>query len=105
MVLDAVTRFLNTGGRWNELSAALFVLHRVVPNGIHFAGYHYCRSDLTTDGYQHVFVADDGSDQAVLWQEPTTGDSGVPVGGWVAPTTLTDLIDQTNEYDADGTEF
>lgn len=94
MVLDAVMRFFNTGGTWDELLAAVTVIRTAIPTGLHFEGYHYCRSNLTSDGYQHVFVANDGSGHAVLWQEPEHGDSGMPVGGWLTPTTLAEIFEQ-----------
>lgn len=94
LVLDAVCRYLTTGGQWRELDNALKDVEKVARGGLRFPGYHLCATYSTTDGtYQHIFVKD-GTTDAVLWNEPEVGDSGLPVGGWIEPTTLERLREQ-----------
>lgn len=99
MALEAACRYLNTGGQWYELMAALQVLHRVAPGGLVFPGYHYSDAYPQGDGtYEHLFVKDDGSGSAVLWEEPgyTERGDGI-VGGDVVRTTLDELKKQQEE--------
>lgn len=88
LVMDAVCRYFTTGGSWDELADALREAKRIIRGGIVFPGYSLLTSYSTTEGdYQHLFQKD-GTTDAVLWNEPEIGDSGLPVGGWISATTL-----------------
>jgi hypothetical protein len=88
LVMDSVCRYFTTGGTWEELAMALREARRIIRGGIAFPGYSLITSYSTTDGdYQHLFQKD-GTNDAVLWNEPEIGDSGLPVGGWISATTL-----------------
>lgn len=105
LVLDAVCRYLTTGGGWDELRPALERLAAAAPSGLCYPGYYLATSYLTDTGdYQHVFVKDDGSGRAVLWQEPSVGDNDLPVGGWIDVTTLAELGDDDLAGPADDDE-
>lgn len=100
LALDAVARYFTTGGSWMELDNALRKMEDVVKGGLRFPGYHLTTSYSTTEGtYQHVFTKDDGTGAAVLWEEPEVGDSGLPIGGWIEPTTLDALREQQENDD------
>lgn len=94
LVMDSVCRYFTTGGNWKELNKALDDAKKVIVGGIEFPGYYLSTSYGTTDGdFQHVFVQE-GTTKAVLWNEPEVGDSGLPVGGWIEPTTLEAIKEQ-----------
>jgi hypothetical protein len=100
LVLDAVARYLTTGGSWSELDAATRKMEEVAIGGLVFPGYHLMQSYSTTEGtYQHIFVKNDGSGDAALWEEPEYNESGGVVGGWISPTTL-EQIREEQEDDA-----
>ena len=89
LVLDAVARYLTTGGTWDELVDGFRDMHRFTGNAnCTYPGYHLLDSYVTTEGsYQHIFVKD-GEMDAVLWEEPIHSDSGSLIGGFIS---LTDL--------------
>lgn len=94
LVLDAVARYLTTGGQWDALGDALATMRKVASGGLVFPGYHLIDSYSTTTGtYQHVFQKD-GTDDAILWEEAEVGDSGLPVGGFIDLTTLDKILQQ-----------
>ena len=69
LVMDAVCRYLTTGGNWDELNLALSAARQVAVGGIVYAGYHLLESYSNTEGdYEHIFVKN-GTTQAVLWVE------------------------------------
>lgn len=69
LVLDAICRYLTTGGNWNELGDAVSRMKRVAVGGIVYAGYHLLESYSNTEGdYEHIFVKN-GTTDAVLWVE------------------------------------
>lgn len=69
LVLDAICRYLTTGGNWNELNDAVSRMKRVAVGGIVYAGYHLLESYSNTEGdYEHIFVKN-GTTEAVLWVE------------------------------------
>ncbi|MCI0420751.1 MAG: hypothetical protein L0312_16245 [Acidobacteria bacterium] len=69
LVLDALCRYLNTGGQWEQLDKAIERLRILARGGLVFTGYHYLEGDSTKDGtYQHIFVKN-GTEQAVRWEE------------------------------------
>jgi hypothetical protein len=93
--LDAVCRYLNTGGSWADLGAALARLQRVAVDGIAWPGYYLYDSHPTVDGpFEHVFVMTDGTDTARVWLEPKYGEAGSPLDtGYVDdPTPLADVL-------------
>lgn len=118
LVLDAIARYLTTGGTWHQLEYALKSMRRVAMGGIVFEGYHLCDSYLTTElsnfrpmkltmpdgqvrtrmvgvgGYQHVFVKNDNSGAAVVWEEPSYTSSGGVYGGFIDRTTLADILER-----------
>lgn len=99
MVLDAVIRYLNTGGQWEPLLRKLSLLAKAVPVGLSFPGHHLLTSYVTTEGrYQHIFVKT-GTHDAVLWEEPDVSDSGYPIGGFLDLTTL-ERIKEQDELEA-----
>lgn len=96
-VVDAVCRYLTTGGSWPELEAALTAVRTVAPGAIQFPGYHVCDTYATLDGvHQHVFVKD-GTKEAVLWQEPEVNEAGGLVGGFVDRTDLETIAKQKED--------
>ena len=69
LVLDAICRYLNTGGNWEELTRAMVAMKTVAFGGLVFPGYHLLESQPNSDNdYEHIFVKD-GTDRAVLWVE------------------------------------
>jgi hypothetical protein len=94
LVLDAVARYLTTGGNWGELHSALARVRKIAVNGLVFPGYHYSTGYSTVDedgnagGFEHLFVKDDGSGTACVWTEPYYNEAGGLVGGRIDPTDL-----------------
>lgn len=69
LCLDAVCRYLTTGGNWDELNRSMQVMQEVARGGLLYPGYHLLESYSNTEGdYEHIFVRN-GSNQAVLWVE------------------------------------
>lgn len=69
LVLDAVCRYLTTGGTWEELAKAMMAMRTVAYDGLVFPGYHLLESQPNSDNdYEHTFVKD-GTSLAVLWVE------------------------------------
>lgn len=95
LVLDAIARYLTTGGNWQQLDAAVERLRSMFPGGLDFAPYFLLDSYLTDEGtYQHVFAA--GSkldDKAVLWEEPMYNASGGVFGGFIDHQTVGSLVE------------
>jgi hypothetical protein len=101
LVLEAVCRYFNTGGRWEELGHALKRLGLIAPGGLDFPGYHYSDAYPLGDGrYEHLFVKDDNSRTAVLWEEPEYAEAGDSlVGGTIRITDLDTLLQEQEEDD------
>jgi hypothetical protein len=69
LLTDAVCRYFNTGGDWQEIAELLRCLARFIPGGLQFPDYHYLSGGVNTTGaYEHVFRHKDGS-RHVLWVE------------------------------------
>jgi hypothetical protein len=101
LVLDAVARYLTTGGSWKDLQLSQDKMRKVAAGGLRFPGYHLCTSYSTTDGtYQHIFVKNDGSGDAALWEEPTYNEHGGVIGGWIEPTTLQRIREEQENDEA-----
>lgn len=99
LVMDAVCRYLTTGGSWQELRYAMNETEKIAQGGIVFPGYSLIDSYSTTDGnYQHVFREGE-SDNVVLWTESVLSESGLPLGGRIEKTTIDALYGE----DDDGT--
>jgi hypothetical protein len=97
LVLDAVARYLTTGGRWRDLYDAVKLMEPIAVGGIDFGDFHLVESYVTTEGvYQHVFAKEGG--EAILWEEPTQAVSGGLVGGFIDRTTL-EAIREAQEND------
>lgn len=97
LVGDAVARYLNTGGTWDELAQILRNLRAMAPGGLAFPGYHLFDSYRTLEGdFQHIFVKD-GTEEAVLWEEARHNEHGGLVGGFIDRTTLTQIQQQQEE--------
>lgn len=93
LVLDAICRYLTTGGDWHDLTAVMDRMRAVAAGGIVYPGYDLIDSYANTDGdYEHVFVRT-GTDKAVLWVEDT----------FIDHKTL-DQIRSEQESDFDGDE-
>lgn len=92
LALQAVARYLTTGGDWGELNDALNRMQRIAVGGLVYDGYHVYRTYLTDQGdYQHVFASNEdlGDDTpVVVWEEPTVNESGNVIGGGFNFTTL-----------------
>lgn len=85
---DALARFLNTGGSWEDAALLMANMRDVAPGGLAFPGYHLLDSYRTTEGtFQHVFVKD-GTEEAVLWEEPNHNEHGGLYGGFIERKTL-----------------
>lgn len=98
LALDAVARYLTTGGSWEQLAAAMQKMRRVAPCGLVFSGYRLLDSYSTSEGtYQHIFVKDDSSGNAVLWEEPNYNEKGGVFGGFIDFTTLEEIRRQQEE--------
>lgn len=86
-VLDAVCRYLNTGGNWDEFGAAIERLRKVARGGLRFPGYHLLDSYLNDAGnFEHIFVRT-GTNKAVLWVE----------GEFIEPKTLEEILREQEE--------
>lgn len=97
LVGDALARYLNTGGSWNELAELLRNLRKAAPGGLAYPGYHLFDSYRTLEGdFQHIFVQD-GTENAVLWEEPRHNEHGGLVAGFIDRTTLTKIKEQQEE--------
>ena len=69
LVLDAIARYLTTGGTWEELASSAEAMRRLAVGGLKFPGYHLLESTSNTEGdYEHLFVKD-GTTNCVLWVE------------------------------------
>jgi hypothetical protein len=117
LCLDAVARYLNTGGAWATLDDALGHMRRLAVAGADLGPWYYADGsaipyadligfpDAAQTTYQHVFVRqDDPTGRAVLWQEPacyTAG--GVPVGGFIIATTVAALNDEPDDHEQEET--
>lgn len=75
LVMEAVCRYLNTGGVLENLQGMLTAIEPLVSGTLVFPGFHLLDSTPNqTNAYEHIFVADDpDSNEAVVWVE---GDSG-----------------------------
>lgn len=94
LVLEAVARYLTTGGCWDELTQAMRAMSKVAINGMAYPGYHLLESYVTSEwAYQHIFVRD-GTNEAVLWEEPTPTERGTLAGGFIDRTTLEKIREQ-----------
>lgn len=101
--LDAVARYLTTGGTWQQLEDGMRMMRRVALGNLVFTGYHLLDSYLTADGtYQHIFVKDDQSGEAVLWEEPFYTAAGGVCGGFLDRTTLEMLHEPSDDDDEPG---
>lgn len=101
LVMDAVCRYLNTGGSWEQLGRSLSALRRVVPGGLSFPGYRYVEGVFNTDMVcEHLFVREPASvpvedTPAVLWVEGAEG-------GFVNTTkTLGQIREDQKKYEED----
>lgn len=79
ILMEAVVRYLNTGGDWQELGDVLKVLHDAFPVRPADNGYTFLSTDVTlvdydeetdrpTIGYEHYFLRA-GTQEGVLWVE------------------------------------
>ncbi len=78
LLLEAVARYLNTGGDWAELERTLRRTRAAVPWSLNSDPYHLLMTDLTADvqpdgtvlriGYEHYFLKE-GATEGVLWSE------------------------------------
>jgi hypothetical protein len=97
-VLEAVCRYLNTGGDWEDLKRVLMVMMAVAPGGRHLGGYYYLGGELNSEGvFEHLFAKGDGSGAAVRWVE----------NQFVEPVDLSKLdfeLDDEGEEEAEGYE-
>lgn len=104
LVLDAVCRYLTTGGTWEEMGSAFKKMHKVAQGGLTFPGWYLMTSYSTTEGgYEHFFAKADGSDEGMLWSEPMCGESGSPILGDIAPLAVSAFIAAMEEEDAEPT--
>ena len=102
LVMDAVCRYLNTGGSWEQLGRSLSALRRVVPGGLSFPGYRYVEGVFNTDMVcEHLFVREPASvpledTPAVLWVEEVKEAEG----GFVDTTkTLGQIREEQKKYE------
>lgn len=100
LLLSAMCRFLNTGGKFSELDELVRALDAVGGVRIATPGYHYLTTHQTDDGDQHVFVKNDATGEAALWQTPARAASGGLVGGWIEKTTLDQILEDQADDDA-----
>lgn len=83
LCLDAIARYLTTGGTWEQLNKASWWLRQAFTDGIQYPGYHLYDSFVTTEGvYQHIFVRT-GTEDAVVWEESAYSKAGGVYGGWL----------------------
>lgn len=68
-VLAGVARFLNVGGNWVQLDAALAVFRASAPGTRDLGPYYYAGQEDREEAVCHIFVRRDADDQAVLWCE------------------------------------
>lgn len=67
--LNAVCRYLNTGGTWAELDRSLAHLRVAAPGGRALGPYYYAGGALTDEGcYEHAFVRR-GDGGRLVWVE------------------------------------
>ena len=92
LLLDSLSRYLNTGGTWDEISEVFSTVRSVWTGSLSFPGWHLLESYYTDQGvYQHVFVSDRDRGEktrAILWEEPDYNETGGLVGGFINRTTL-----------------
>jgi hypothetical protein len=108
-VIEAVARYLTTGGTYAQLQNAMEAFKPLARGGLAFPGWHLVDSFITDElTFQHIFAKDDGSGAAVLWEEPTFNESGGAVGGFIDRTTLDALhrqdLDDGGEEETEGGE-
>jgi hypothetical protein len=97
LALEAVCRFLNTAGGWEELHRALTLTRLFAPGGLDFPGFFYADHRTTQGGHEHLFVRRDQTDQAVLWIEE--------VGEVGPPRPLEDILDEWSELEAEAADL
>lgn len=70
LLLEAVCRFFNTGGTWEQFDRSIGVLRDAIPDGRFLHGYYYADGAVNTEGnYEHVFIDDSPSGLVVRWVE------------------------------------
>lgn len=100
-VLSAVTRYLSTGGSWEELERGLSRVKIVAQGGLVFPGWYLHDSYVAGVGefqsyFQHIFVHQ-GTNDAMLWEEPQFSDRGTPIGGFLEAKTLAQIEEERIE--------
>ncbi len=99
MLLDAIARYINTGGSCVELTGVVGDVKALMApvNELPLPGFAY-RESIPLDGghYQHIFVKDDSPEgEAVVWEEPNPEG----FGGLFDLTTVGELQSQDTESD------
>jgi len=70
LVAEAICRFLNAGGTWDELLEVQNRMQLVAQGPISIDGWRYMDGYVDTEGnFTHVFLADDNSGRVVRWVE------------------------------------
>lgn len=68
LVLDAILRYFNTGGSWEELDSMLEAVHPFIPGGVTFAGWQYFDDDLDlNEGFPIDVFLDDAGEHVTMW--------------------------------------
>jgi hypothetical protein len=77
LLAEAVCRYFNTGGDWDELNSLLPTMGAVIKGGLVFPGWRFMDSYIDTDGnFTHVFVEEKGN-KVVRWVEGQFVDTGL----------------------------
>lgn len=102
LVLDAIARYLTTGGQWDDLEKAVWAMRRIALGGLVFPDHYLVNSYSTyADGtYQHIFVSRKDANQCVLWEEPSYLESGGLLGGFIEAKTSEEIREEQENDDA-----
>lgn len=94
IVMEAICRYFNTGGSWDELNQMLEVAEGFIPGGIVFPGWHYYDGHFDREGKPVDIFVKEGTGEMVRWFQ----------SGYFEPTSEDDLISELEEDYDEGEE-
>ena len=92
LAAEAICRYINTGGSWDELASIIATMQRMIPGTVVRDGWHLFDTYVDTEGnHTHVFC-ENSAGRVVRWVEGEYVDTGL---------TLNDLRREAEEEDVE----